>query len=331
MKQGAARKDYSKIIHRLPGRLWIELAGLRGAKSLSGQLAGEITGVKGVKLARANPCTGSLLVIYERQMYTETEIFELARACWQRVRQGQGYPGREPGAPAPEERKEHPNNNNEGNQEDCPLRAVSAVSKPLAGFVRPENISYRRQLFNTTLVTVIMGVLGLRRLVWGASPLAGSPGLFNLSSAMTILSGYPLLRRGLRTLTAGGPVNSDLVMGAVGLTTAVLREGMLGLLVTWVGNVTALINAAVREEYARQLPQAVKPAGAEADPLAGETAASPVQHTSLPEEAVAGGYRRVFRRRSSPPGAGPSGDRFAPQRTGGSRGFQQPRRPGLLV
>lgn len=247
MNQGTACLNHIEIVHRLPGRVRIELAGLRGAKSLAAQLAGCISGLKGVKLVQANPYSGRLLIIYDRECYSEKEIINLARGCWQKVREVPDTTVSENRADVSGGQESSPGSKNEKN--DSLLQDIVYVAKPLSGYAQQYEIPYRRQLNNTIMVTGVVGFLGIKKLIWGASPLAGSVCLFNIASAATLISGYPLLRRGLHTLTAGGPVSTDLVTGAVGLVTSVLRESVLGLLVTWMGNAASLVNAVVREEY----------------------------------------------------------------------------------
>ncbi len=250
MNQGTACLNHFEIVHRLPGRVRIELAGLRGAKSLAAQLAGRISGLKGVNLVQTNPYTGRLLISYDRVSYSEKEIIDLARECWQEVQEVLAAPVSKSHADVSGEQGNLLCNESKINSDF--LHDIANIAKPLSGTAHQDKIPYRRQLYNTIMVTGVVGFLGIKNLIWGVSPLAGSVGLFNIASAVTIISGYPLLRRGLHTLTSGGPVNTDLVMGSVGLVTSVLRESMLGLLVTWMGNVTSLVNAVVREEFKKQ-------------------------------------------------------------------------------
>ena len=242
MSQITGNLEQEKIVHRLPGRIRIELPGLQGAKTLSGPLAALVAQGEGIKLARANPLTGRLLVHYDRGKCSEANILEMARLSWQKVLQVNGTLDLVAGTPAPA-KKEYAN---------LLIHSTATVARPLAGFSWQNDSSYRRQLLNTAVITGFLGFAGLRRLFWGASPLAGSPVLFGIATTTALVSGYPLLSRGLRRLTAGGRVNSELVTGAVGLTAAVLRENILGLMVVWMGNVTSLVNALIQKEYKRQ-------------------------------------------------------------------------------
>jgi len=243
MSQITGNLKQEKIVHRLPGRIRIELPGLQGAKTLSGPLSALIAQGEGIELARANPLTGRLLVHYDRGKCSETDILEMARLSWQKVLQGNGTLDLVAGKPV-SAKKEYAN---------LLIHSTATLARPLAGFSKTEDFSYRRQLLNTAVITGVLGFAGVRRLFWGASPLAGSPVLFGLATATALVSGYPLLNRGLRNLTAGGRVNSDLLTGAVGLTAAVLRENLLGLMVVWMGNATSLVNALIQQEYKRQM------------------------------------------------------------------------------
>src|SRR5436309_2650124 len=76
---------------------------------------------------------------------------------------------------------------------------------------------------------VLLGLL-LKRVLFGATALAGSPILFAVSTIATIVSGYPFLRGGFRAVTGRGSLDTDALITAATIASLALRE-----------NVTALI------------------------------------------------------------------------------------------
>jgi hypothetical protein len=71
------------------------------------------------------------------------------------------------------------------------------------------------------------GILGVGQLLYGKSSLARSPGLFNLSALVSVISGYPLIKRNYQKAVAETRINPDLLLGAAALGLALLRENIV--------------------------------------------------------------------------------------------------------
>ncbi|BAU28734.1 P-type E1-E2 ATPase [Aneurinibacillus soli] len=72
-----------------------------------------------------------------------------------------------------------------------------------------------------------LGVLGVKQLLMGRSQLARSAGLFSAAGILSIVSGYPILKKGFGRFSREGRVNEDLVLGAAALGLALVRENLL--------------------------------------------------------------------------------------------------------
>ncbi len=73
-----------------------------------------------------------------------------------------------------------------------------------------------------------LAVLGAKQLFMGRSSLAGSPvPFFYLSALVSVLTGYPFLKRGIQTFSEKKTINSDLVLGTSALALALIRENLV--------------------------------------------------------------------------------------------------------
>lgn len=92
-----------------------------------------------------------------------------------------------------------------------------------------------------TLATggVLAGLVAKRALV-GRSPLSASPHVFNLAALITIISGYPILRNGIKTLAKKKQVNHDLALFLATLALLAMKESITGLSVLWIVHITNL-------------------------------------------------------------------------------------------
>jgi hypothetical protein len=67
------------VVHRLPGRLRLRSAALKGDRRASEEMRGQLARIAGVRSVTANPGTGSLLLQYDPAELPPREIVELLR------------------------------------------------------------------------------------------------------------------------------------------------------------------------------------------------------------------------------------------------------------
>lgn len=205
-----------RIIHRLPGRVRLEVSGLRGDVQLAAKLLAAIKGLTGVYQAQANPRTDRILIFYNEQIVKLNEIIGVIQKI----------------------RRISPSN--------CVPRQIQRPQEP-------EDLPIRRQMLNVALGGGVLAYLGLKHWLVGRTPLAKHPHIFNLAAATTIVSGYPVFRSGLQGLSRGR-INYDLLLSGLALGTTLVRESVPGLMVMFLTNFANLAQSLVLKRYLETLP-----------------------------------------------------------------------------
>ncbi|MCG9969759.1 cation-translocating P-type ATPase [Pelotomaculum terephthalicicum JT] len=216
----------TEIVHRLPGRIRISVPGLKGNWLMASGIHRRITEMAGVRRAQANPLTGRVLVVFNETQVKPNKLIKTINDINNCPEYGFQLPPKNNGASALAWQK---------------LR-------------EPEDLPISEQLLNVAMGGGILAYLGLKRVLFGRTPLAESSGIFNLAAITAIVSGYPVLYSGLQSL-ARGRINHDLLMSAIALSTIFLRESIPGLLVIWLTNLTALGQSLVLRSYRNALPE----------------------------------------------------------------------------
>lgn len=212
-----------KLIHYLPGRLRLELLGLRDNPQLAAQISQAAGELKGVYQVQASTQTGRLLILFDESLLQLSEIVHLLLGLIPITIQ--------PGEP--------------------PYTGdMSRARRPQ----EPEDLPLGQQIFNVALGGGVLAYLGLKHWLVGRTPLAEHPQLFNLAAVTTIVSGYPVLCSGLQGL-ARGRVNYDLVLSALAIGTSLARESVPGLTVMFLTNLAALAQTLVLKRYLQSLPR----------------------------------------------------------------------------
>ncbi|WP_245920809.1 cation-translocating P-type ATPase [Melghirimyces profundicolus] len=229
----------------LPGRVRIQLAGLKGSHLAAETLKKRLESHPGIRSVHLCPRTGRALIHYCTRQMTGEAIFQLLMSVedeWLREEMDASHktgkpasqtdtdPGTEPAAsPAPAA---------------TPALVEAAATREMRHplpviperFRRLPKISpYDPDRGKTTdrpplpLILTLGGLTGLAvKQAWmGKSALARSPLPFYLSGALSVMTGYPFLRRGIRKLTQKRGISSDLVLGAGALALALVRENLV--------------------------------------------------------------------------------------------------------
>lgn len=101
-----------------------------------------------------------------------------------------------------------------------------------------------------------LAAVGLKRLLVGPSALSRSWLTYDLTGMVTVVASYPYLRRGVENLLREGRISSDLVLGAVGLVGAIVRENLLSLSALFVTSIHHLMAARLRAEWRARVAEA---------------------------------------------------------------------------
>jgi len=220
------------------------------------RLTRHLTAEAGVHSVRANP--GGLLLHHDRSL-SATRILELAQEAISVV-SGLSAPNGHDPAPEPE---------------DQPLgRHFSRV----AG------------------VGSMLAYLLVRRRIRGPSLLASSPVIFNLMAATALAAGYPNIRNGLRYFAGRKSGAHDLLIGLATLILLYLGEGLLGLTVVWLTNVTDLLQAYLQQKARFISPLAKSPGEPDELTLAARRYAERAAGWALAGGIAAGAVARDWRR-----------------------------------
>lgn len=236
----------SRFVRLLPGRIRIEIAGLKGSAAAARILAGRFSNVAGVRLVEACAATGRALIVYDERLADSEAILgaireaERAIALPADVQRENALPAdveratalpAEAKPSAPPERANEP----EAIQGD---REAAASAEPLTErqlrteldpVRKPPPVSDPKNRVPLPLAAAIGGltILGAKRLFTGTSAWSQSPLPFYMSGLVSVVTGYPFLRRGFDTLTRHKKWNSDLLLGTSALALALVRENLL--------------------------------------------------------------------------------------------------------
>ena len=213
----------NRFLHVLPGRLRMEICGLKGCKLTAELLIKSFSTCKGIY--KAEPCmlTGRLLLLYDEKQISKQDIFGIIRTIEEQV-----YLQNAPG----HDLDQVVSIREEVNQE---VAATQDVDLEL-----PEDIKVLPPMQNPTTnpflgkihlpLALSMGglaILGAKQLFMGRSALARSPAPFYLSALVSVVTGYPFLKRGVQNFSVKKQINSDLILGTSALALALIRENLV--------------------------------------------------------------------------------------------------------
>ncbi|MBD0384240.1 cation-translocating P-type ATPase [Paenibacillus sedimenti] len=219
----SSSRNKDRFVRVLPGRIRMEICGLQGNKQTAELLVQTFRACKGIY--KAEPCllTGRLLLLYDEMRMTSQDIFGMIRKIEEQVIiQNAPVHACDKGVSVREEVKQE-------------VAAASDVDLEL-----PDDIRVLPQLPNPDMkksaekiplpLALSMGglaVLGAKQLFMGRSALARSPAPFYLSALVSVVTGYPFLKRGIQNFSEKKQLNSDLILGTSALALALVRENLV--------------------------------------------------------------------------------------------------------
>jgi Ca2+-transporting ATPase len=290
----SARESLS-VRHRLPGRLRLQLAGMRSGCLPGAPLCELLLQHPVVTSVEANPLTGSLLILYRPQDVGEAEM--LALACEAAASCRASLAGHDPAA--------MPSSGTSLRRVPARVSRLPGAAPAAAGIWAPPErgqAGNARDVLRLTGSALLFCAIWIRQFMGATSPLSKSPRLLNTAALVSILAGYPVLKRGLRGLGRGRVLNTDLLLTAASFSLMLLRESMPGLIILVI---TEALNVAEKVasdkananylELAGEQSIDLRPASlpaAEAERLTGQ-----IENTTRLILALAGGvylFRRDF-------------------------------------
>lgn len=213
----------NRFLHVLPGRLRIEICGLKGCKLTADLLIKGFSTCKGIY--KAEPCilTGRLLLLYDDKRISKQDIFGIIRNIEEQV--------------CLQNAPDHALDQVVCIREEVKQEVAATQDVDLE---LPEDIRDLPQMQNPTTnqflgkiplpLALSMGglaILGAKQLFMGRSALARSPAPFYLSALVSVVTGYPFLKRGVQNFSEKKQINSDLILGTSALALALIRENLV--------------------------------------------------------------------------------------------------------
>ncbi|TXK84357.1 HAD-IC family P-type ATPase [Paenibacillus sp. N3.4] len=202
-------QNKNRFLHVLPGRLRMEICGLKGCKLTADLLIKSFSTCK--EIYKAEPCilTGRLLLLYDEKQISKQNIFGIIRDIEEQViLQNTSELALDQAVSSMEEVKQEVAATKDIDLV-LPKQATGKVPLPLA------------------LSMGGLAILGAKQLFMGRSALARSPAPFYLSALVSVLTGYPFLKRGIQNFSDKKQINSDLILGTSALALALIRENLV--------------------------------------------------------------------------------------------------------
>ncbi|MCR8630411.1 cation-translocating P-type ATPase [Paenibacillus radicis (ex Xue et al. 2023)] len=216
----------NRFLRVLPGRIRMEICGLQGNKHVAKLLIVSLSACKAVH--KVEPCliTGRLLLLYDQNQITELHIFELIQNIEEQI--CLLNPSKQPDALSAVTELE------EVKLEVAAAAIVDAKSelpynmRVVPNILNPGTAEPKEKVpISLALSMGGLAFLGIKQLIMGRSALARSPAPFYLSAFVSVITGYPFLRRGIQTYSNNKKINSDLLLGTSALALALMRENLV--------------------------------------------------------------------------------------------------------
>ncbi|MHB1125474.1 MAG: P-type ATPase [Bacillota bacterium] len=203
-----------KTIHTLPGRLRLELFQLYRNENLAALMQEQLALNEGMVKIRANHHSGRILVEYSPNRWTDDLIMgEINRI----LPVLQDKPG-----------------------EVSILKANRAGKRDLRAF-ELESLPIVSQAVLTAFSGAMLVYTSFQERTRQFNGERKPKGVFNIDSAVTILTSYPILRTAFEHLLKKGRLSSELIAGAATLASLVKEENRLSLLVIWLVYLSTLV------------------------------------------------------------------------------------------
>lgn len=195
--------------HSIPGRIRFYIEPLEGNKNLASVVEKILIDNKGVRGTNVNPITGKVLVEYDNNLLNPVKIEEMLKDA------------------------------NRVFVNTTTSRSNQRVIKdsPLA-----------TQTFITTISGVALTLIIAKNVFIGKSPLASNRNIFNTKAALTVITGYPIIKETILTLFNKGKIRGDTLLSLSTLGLLIIKESTLGLTVMWAVNLIRLKELQIREK-----------------------------------------------------------------------------------
>ena len=191
-------------VHKLPGRIRVEVPKLKHKIKLSEQIADSLQRTAGVTRCLVNPVTGKVLIVFDERQIQYADIILAIDNLLPKV-----------------------------------LAEPAEQSPWLVEGTRAGSLSCSSTVLKLALCGAAAATLILSRT--SGHSFASSQLLQNSAAVATVATTYPSFSRGLRRFLESKHLNYDLLTGAVVFSLLVMRKNVLGLAISALVNITELI------------------------------------------------------------------------------------------
>ncbi|MFT9498092.1 heavy metal translocating P-type ATPase [Anaerosolibacter sp.] len=202
----------------LPGRVRIHMEGLKSNPEYAEKICHHLSNVKGVYRITANHYTGNILLFFDEE---ETDIFSLERMI-------------------------HDARHISVNHKNC------GITEPVQDISTRDDVKSGIQ--KVILCGSILAGIMVKQLFVGRSPLAVDEGIFTVAAVATLVTSFPVLRKGVDRIQRNGLLNCDLLLSILGFTCIVLRESTLGLFIITMGYLSEIV-VSYMDEHSKKMIQ----------------------------------------------------------------------------
>ncbi|MGE8203193.1 HAD-IC family P-type ATPase [Heyndrickxia sp. NPDC080065] len=217
----------TRFIRSLPGRIRIEIYKLKHNLNMANLIFDQFSKVEGIYKVSPSIDTGRALITYDDSKISLHKICQIIQTFEQQPMGGViGHANEEMEeefsvtAEIPEEREG-------SNHSPKLITGENPLDSQLIYKKVDDKPPKEKVPLPLALSVVGLSAIGIKQLFMGRSALANSTSLFCLSGCVSILTGYPFLKRGFQQLAANKKVNPDLLLGVSTLALALVRENIV--------------------------------------------------------------------------------------------------------
>lgn len=212
---------HRRFVRMLPGRIRIEFYGLHNNPDTAQRIQAELSVWTGITLVRACPLSGRVLLTYDQRQLKAEQVLERIERLEEELSQPCADAGSFSSYDVPAVCG-HSSPSPDGSY----VKREAAAAAELPGASCAAQAAGRVPL-PLALSMGGLAVLGAKQLLLGRSALARSPAPFYLSAGLSVITGYPLLRRGFQSFAKERKWNADLLLGTGALALALVRENLI--------------------------------------------------------------------------------------------------------
>ncbi|MBS3968972.1 MAG: cation-translocating P-type ATPase [Clostridia bacterium] len=220
-----------EILQALPGRVRIKIKGLKGNPHFAKSLEKTLKRNQGIKKIKANFQTGKALIIFNPQKLSRDELCVELMKNINYILQ----------LVSPAHFKRH--------------KSTYVRKKGKNEIFEPENLPLNLQYIQVITAGVIILGLTLTRIFAKDFFLRSAPQIHIITTVATLITGYAVFRCGIESVFKKKKLNNEMLITSAALVTIVLKEGITGLVVVWLVNLSHLFETLTLEKSRRAIKE----------------------------------------------------------------------------